>query len=121
MISQGFNPETGDLATFLEHCERTENTDNIAMSKFPAPDEDSNTTKKKSVPRRLRNAKKEVRKFTKTPHARTPNFIVASMEKTHTTTQVSENYSWQRLQKKKSLSMSRKNTRRISRNSISCR
>ena len=51
------------------------------MSKFPAIYKDSNNTKNKSVPRRLRNAKKEVRKFTKTPRAKTPHFIVASMEK----------------------------------------
>ena len=42
MISQGFNPETGYLATFVEHCERSETTDNISMAKFPASDEYSN-------------------------------------------------------------------------------
>ena len=35
-ISQGFNPETGDLATFVKHYERAETTDKISMAKFPA-------------------------------------------------------------------------------------
>ena len=47
MISQCFNPETRDLATLVEHCERAETTDNIAMANFPASDEDSDTTKNK--------------------------------------------------------------------------
>ena len=47
IISKGFNPETGDLATFVEHSERAETTDNIAMAKFSASDEDSNTTRNK--------------------------------------------------------------------------
>ena len=34
MISQGFNPKMEDLATFLEHCERAETSDNIAMEFF---------------------------------------------------------------------------------------
>ena len=46
-ISQGFNKQTGDLATFLEHCERDETTDNIDVAKFSASDEDSETTRKK--------------------------------------------------------------------------
>ena len=36
IISQGFNPETGDLATSIEHCERAETTDNISMANFSA-------------------------------------------------------------------------------------
>ena len=48
MISQGFNPETGDLATFVEHCERADTTDNIAIAKFSASDEYSDTKKKKA-------------------------------------------------------------------------
>ena len=47
LISQGFNPETGDLETFVEHCERAETTDNIAGAKFSASDKDSDTKKKK--------------------------------------------------------------------------
>ena len=45
MISQVFNPKTGDLATFVEHCELDETTDNIAMAKFS--DQDSDTMKNK--------------------------------------------------------------------------
>ena len=43
LISQGFNPETGYMATFVEHCERAEITDNISGDKFSASDEESNT------------------------------------------------------------------------------
>ena len=38
LISQGFNTETGDLATFVEHCEQVETTENIAGAKFAASD-----------------------------------------------------------------------------------
>ena len=47
LISQGFNTETGDLETFVEHCERAETKDNIAGAKFAASDEDSDTNRKK--------------------------------------------------------------------------
>ena len=47
LISQGFNPETGDLATFVEHCERSETMETISGDKFSASDEDSNTKRKK--------------------------------------------------------------------------
>ena len=47
MISQGLNPETGYLATFVEHCEWDETVDNIAMAKFSALYEDRNTMKNK--------------------------------------------------------------------------
>ena len=49
LISQGFNPETGDLETFVEHCEWAENANNIAMAKSPASDEDSDTIKNKKA------------------------------------------------------------------------
>ena len=48
LISQSFNPETGYLETFVEHCKRAETTDNIAGAKFAAPDEDSDTKKRKN-------------------------------------------------------------------------
>ena len=48
LISQGFNTETEDLETFVEHCERAETTENIARAKFAASDEDSDTKKKKN-------------------------------------------------------------------------
>ena len=51
LISQGFNPETRDLETFVEHCEWAEITDNIARAKFSASDEDRNTKRKKKRPR----------------------------------------------------------------------
>ena len=51
LISQGFNPETGDLGTFLEHCEQAETMDNIAGEKFAASDEDINTNRKKKRPK----------------------------------------------------------------------
>ena len=48
LISQGFNPETGDLETFVEeHCKWAETTDNIAGSKFSVSDKDNNTKRKK--------------------------------------------------------------------------
>ena len=46
-ISQGFNPETGDLEIFVEHCERAETAEIIAGAKFTASEEDSDTKRKK--------------------------------------------------------------------------
>ena len=43
LISQVFNPETRDLETFVEHCERAETMDNISGEKFYASDKDSDT------------------------------------------------------------------------------
>ena len=48
MISQGFNPETGEHATFVEHFEQEKTTDKIAKAKFSASDEDSDTMKNKN-------------------------------------------------------------------------
>ena len=48
LISQGFIPETGDIETFVEHCERAETTDNIAGARFAASDEDCDTKNKKN-------------------------------------------------------------------------
>ena len=47
LISQGFNPETANLKTFVEHCKRAETTDDIAGAKFAASDEDREPRKKK--------------------------------------------------------------------------
>ena len=47
LISQGFNPETGDLETFVEHCERAETMDTISGEGFADSDEDSNTKRNK--------------------------------------------------------------------------
>ena len=59
LISQGFNPETRDLETFVEHCERAETTDNIAGVKFATSDEDSDTKRKK---KRLKSKDKHGKK-----------------------------------------------------------
>ena len=56
---QGFNPEIGNLATFVEHCKRDETMDTIALAKFSASDEDSDTKKNKRAPS-SRNARKTV-------------------------------------------------------------
>ena len=49
LFYQGFNSETGYLATFVEHCKRLETTDNIAGAKFAASDEDSDTKTNKKL------------------------------------------------------------------------
>ena len=36
LIYQGFNPETGDLETFVDQCKQAETRDNIAGAKFDA-------------------------------------------------------------------------------------
>ena len=54
LISQGFNHGTGDLETFVEHCEQSETTDNIAMAKFTASDEDSETMKNKKLSKKTK-------------------------------------------------------------------
>ena len=51
LIYQGFNPETGYLETFVEHCKRAETTGNIAGAKFSESDEDSDTNRKKKRPK----------------------------------------------------------------------
>ena len=53
LIAQGFNPETANLETFVEHCERAETTDDIAGAKFTASNEDSEPRQQTS-PRRFR-------------------------------------------------------------------
>ena len=47
LINQGFNPGASTLATFFEHCERAETTDDIAGAKFAASDEESEPRRKK--------------------------------------------------------------------------
>ena len=36
LIYQGFNPETGDLETFVDQCKQAETRENIAGAKFDA-------------------------------------------------------------------------------------
>ena len=94
----------------------SQNTVNGLRPRFSASYKDSDTIEKKSVPRRLRNVRTEVRNV-----ERTHRFIVAPTKETIATLQGSEKSSSQGLQKKTSLSMARRITIRISRNSISCR
>ena len=47
LISQGFNPETRDLETVVEHCKRAETTDKTPRVEFDASDKDSDTKRKK--------------------------------------------------------------------------
>ena len=47
LILQGFNPETGDLETFVEHCERANATYNIAVAKCSTSEECSDTKRHK--------------------------------------------------------------------------
>ena len=50
LISQGFNPETGDLETFLELCERAETMHNIYRAKFDASERSVTPRDTKSTP-----------------------------------------------------------------------
>ena len=54
LVLQGFNPETGDLTTFVEQCKRAETTDNIAVAKFSASDEGSDTKRHKKRPKKFK-------------------------------------------------------------------
>ena len=61
LISQGFNSETGDLATFVENCKRADTTDNTDVTNFSASDKDSDTkrhTKRSKFKEREENGKK---------------------------------------------------------------
>ena len=65
LIYQGFNPETANLETFVEHCERAETTDDIAGAKFTASDEDSEPRKKKRTKSKDEHGKKRKMHSTK--------------------------------------------------------
>ena len=65
LISQGFNPETANLETFVEHCERAETTDDISGAKFAASDEDSKPRKKKRTKSKDDHGKKRKKRSTK--------------------------------------------------------
>ena len=73
---QGFNPEMGDLAIFVEQYEQDETTDKIAMDKFLPHKRTATPRKTKSVPGRLRNVRTTVRNVAKILCC-----IVASTEK----------------------------------------
>ena len=51
LILQGFIPETGYMATFIEHCEQSETTNNITVAKFSASDENNDTNRHKKRPK----------------------------------------------------------------------
>ena len=67
LIAQGFNPESADLETFVEHCERAETTDNISGAKSSASDEDSELRKKNCTKSKDKDkhGKKFQKRFTK--------------------------------------------------------
>ena len=65
LISQGFNPETANLETFVKHCERAETTDGIAGAKFSASNENSEPRKKKRTKSKDDHGKKHTKRSTK--------------------------------------------------------
>ena len=65
LISQGFNPETANLETFFEHCERAEITDDISGAKFAASDEDSEARKKNCTKAKNDHGNKSINRSTK--------------------------------------------------------
>ena len=109
LISQGFNPETGDLATLAEHCERTETTDNIYVAKFSDSDEESDTKRKKN-----RSKFKGCEENGKNVIRKTPHFIALSMVKIIVTSIGSEKSSRKQLKIKTILSIQKSISRRVS-------
>ena len=65
LISQGFNPETANIETFVKHCERSETTDDIAGAKFAASDKESEPRKKKRTKTKDYHGKKRKKRSTK--------------------------------------------------------
>ena len=65
LISQGFNPETANIETFVEHCERAETTNDIAGEKFAASNEDSKTRRKKRTKTKNDCGKKLIKRSSK--------------------------------------------------------
>ena len=58
LIAQGFNPESADIETFVEHYEHAETTDDISGAKFAASDEDSDPRKKNHIKSKDEHGKK---------------------------------------------------------------
>ena len=58
LIAQGFNPESADIETFVQHCERAETTDDFSGAKFAASDEESELRKEKRVKSKEKHGKK---------------------------------------------------------------
>ena len=48
LISQGFNPETGDMEIFGKNCKRDKTTNRIAVAKFSASNKESDTKRQKN-------------------------------------------------------------------------
>ena len=65
LIAQGFNPESSNIETFLEHCERATTTDDISGAKFSASDEDSESRKKKRIKSKDDHGKKRQKRSSK--------------------------------------------------------
>ena len=65
LISHGFNPETANLETFVEHCERTETMDDIVGAKFATFDKNSEPRNKKRTKSKDDHGKKRKKSSTK--------------------------------------------------------
>ena len=65
LVSQGFNPETANLETFVEHCERAKTMDDITGAKFAASNEDSDPRKKNRTKTKDKHGKKCKKRSTK--------------------------------------------------------
>ena len=65
LIYQGFNTDTANPETFVEHCERAETTHDIAGAKFAASDEDIEPRKKNRTKFKDDHGKKRKKRSTK--------------------------------------------------------
>ena len=65
LISQGFNPETANLETFVEQCKHAETTHDISGAKFAASDEDREPRKKNHTKSEDDHGKKRKKCYTK--------------------------------------------------------
>ena len=73
--SQGFNPETGDLATSVEHCERAETSKTWLWPIFLPQTRALTPRETKRVPKRSRNARTTVKNVV----IQNPRFVDISM------------------------------------------
>ena len=115
-ISQDFIPETVDIATYVEHYERAETTDNIGMDNFSASDEESDSKKNKKSSKKT----KERDDISKKRRKNSSIYCILHREKM-VPPQGSAKSSRQGLQKKTNKSTTKRITRRSSSNFISCR
>ena len=116
LILQGFNPETGYLENFVEHCEQAEITDNISVAKFSASYENSDTKRHKKCSKfkeREDNGKK---------HRKKNSSLYCSLHgenKSHTSREC--NILKKRAKDKENPKYGKSIKRRSSKNLISCR